>query len=493
MQPLYDAPQIKKWDDFTIKNEPIDSIDLMERAAQKFAHTFTALFDSEHPVYVFCGSGNNGGDGLAIARLLFEKKYHVKSFYVESLKYSSDFSTNLKRLKALTKPTLVKPDDELSPIPKNAIIIDALLGSGLHNEPKGIYADLIYHINQQSPEKVISVDVPSGLPCEGIPDWHTVIKADLTWSFQIPKRSFFLAENEKYTGRFEVLDIGLSSDFQTKESTNHFLVNDSVKAFIKHRSKFGHKGTYGHVLLAGGSFGKIGAITLAVKAALRSGCGLVTAHIPNCGYISLQSAEPACMVTVSGNTHHTYFPDSESFNAVGIGPGMGTNTETKSIFIDFIRQATAPLVIDADGLNILAEENALELVKPHTILTPHPKEFDRMFGKSEDSIERLEKLINACKKHRLFIVLKGAYTCTCTPDGILHFNSTGNPGMGTGGSGDILTGILTSLLAQGYTQKEACLLGVYLHGLAGDIAAEKLTEQGMYAPDIIDNLPSAWR
>jgi ADP-dependent NAD(P)H-hydrate dehydratase / NAD(P)H-hydrate epimerase len=488
MKPLLTGIEIKKWDKFTLEKEPISSIKLMERASETFVFHFTSLFSEKTKVVIFCGSGNNGGDGLAIARILLKMGYQTTPYIVKSENYSPDVKINLKKLKSLTK-VIEFDNGNLPSIENDCVIIDGLLGTGLKESPKGVYKSIIDKINTASCT-VVSIDIPSGMPCEGVAT-KNCIKADYTISFQIPKLSFFIAENENYLGHLIVADIGLCSSFLNNKRFNYFLLNNSICKTIKKRQKHSHKGNYGNILISGGSYGKIGAVVLSAKSVLRTGCGLITVHIPECGYEVIQITEPCCMVTVSGKKHIISFPNKK-YDAIGIGPGMGKHEGTKTAFLKFIKRNTSPIVIDADGLNILAEENAIDLLKPKTILTPHPKEFDRLFGTHKNSYSRLKKLKSACIKHSLYIVLKGGNTCVGTPDGKLIFNNTGNPGMATGGSGDILTGIITSLLGQGYTQEEACCLGVYIHGKSGDIAEQGLTMQGMYAQDIISCLPDAW-
>jgi ADP-dependent NAD(P)H-hydrate dehydratase / NAD(P)H-hydrate epimerase len=373
MKPLYTASQIRKWDAYTIKNEPIASVDLMERAAIAFVKTFVKHYPlGNRKVKILCGAGNNGGDGLAVARLLHKKGYSVETYYVESEKYSPDFLKNLARLKKINAPKIVYAAKELAKWNKDSVIIDALLGTGLNNAPKGIYAEIIGHINSIKCE-VVSIDIPSGMPCNGIPVWKVIVKAKKTISFQTLKPSFLLAENEIYTGEVIICDIGLSEDFLKVESSSAFLLDDAVGNKIKPRKKFSHKGTYGSILICGGSHGKIGAVILSVKAALRSGSGLVTAHIPHCGYTAMQAAEPACMVITSGENFISSFPPSVGFSAVGVGPGMGTRKITQVAFLKFIQTTKCALVIDADGLNILAAKSLWKNLPPNTILTPHQK------------------------------------------------------------------------------------------------------------------------
>ena len=495
---IFSPNQVRKADAYTIQNEPVSSIDLMERAAAacfEWLNTFQDL--SNKHVYILCGPGNNGGDGLAIARMLFEKQVRVSVFIPdESIKTSEDFSVNLQRLTESGVETHSFEFFDLNKLTENFILIDALFGSGLSKPLEGIYKDLVKQINE-SKCITISIDIPSGLyvdkPID--PNKDSIIKADYTLSFQFPKLAFLFPENEYFAGNWQVLPIGLHPDFIKSEPCNKYLVEFAdVKGILKSRARFSHKGTFGHALLIGGSKGKIGATVLMGKACLRSGTGLVTVHLPTCGYTVIQTAVPEVMVSVDEDEKEcTQLPSLDAFSAIAAGPGMGTGKNTAKLLKHLIQEANAPLLLDADALNILAENPTwLAFLPKGTVLTPHPGEFARLAGKTSNSFDRLEILRAFCIKYSLNIVLKGACTVVCSPLGNCYFNPTGNPGMATGGSGDVLTGVLTGLLAQGYNSTEACILGVYLHGLAGDLAAETSGYEALGAGDIVKNLGKAF-
>lgn len=496
MQPIYNVATIREADKYTIENEPIASVDLMERAATACTDK---LFDlgltSEMPVYIVCGPGNNGGDGLAIARLLIRKGFTVSTFIPDpEEKYSEDFAVNLERLTNMQAEIKYLKDFNEENIYDNAVLIDALFGSGLSRKLTGIYAETITKFNNSNGYKV-SIDIPSGLYCDTVTDSESIVKAEVTLTFQYPKQAFLFRESEEFTGEWHVLDIGLlSSFFSTGRTNSYFIEQDDIQFIIKHRSRFGHKGTYGHALLISGSKGKMGAAVLSARACLRSGAGLVSAYVPACGCNIIQTAVPEAMVLVSETDDHlSKLPDIESFSAIGIGPGIGKSEETANMLKLLIQQARVPLVLDADALNILSENKTwLAFLPENSILTPHPGEFKRLAGKSANSFERLQLLREFCIKYKVYVVLKGAYSAICTPLGKCFFNPTGNPGMATGGSGDVLTGIITSLLAQHYSALDACWAGAYLHGLAGDLASENLGENSLIAGDIIDYLPDAF-
>jgi NAD(P)H-hydrate epimerase len=496
---LFRSDQIKQIDEYTIKEEPIASIDLMERAAGQILKWFLASFERSRHIFIFVGPGNNGGDGLAIARLLESNRYETGVYYVEfTEKTSEDWKTNLRRLKSETHVQVnsLTGTDQIPVISSRDIIIDAIFGSGLTRPVEGLAREVIKHINSTE-ATIISVDIPSGLFGEDntTNNYDYIVSADYTLSFQFPKISFMFAENAKFGGEWVVLPIGLSKNaIRNTISPYIFLEKTDVAPLLKKRKKFDHKGVFGHGILFAGSWGKMGAAVLGASAALRTGIGLITCHIPSCGVLIVQSALPEAMVEPDRNEKHlSEIGNTDSFSAVGIGPGIGTEPESQKALHKLLTECKKPIVIDADGLNILSlNKGWFSLIPEYAILTPHPKEFERLAGKTGNSFLRLKRQIELSAELRCTIVLKGAHTSITTPDGNVFFNSTGNPGMATGGSGDVLTGILLSLLAQGYTPENAAVLGVYLHGLAGDIAAEESSYESIIASDIIKCLGKAF-
>lgn len=489
---------IREADAFTIKHEPVASVDLMERAAYQCYKWIKKKTDRSHRVMVFCGPGNNGGDGLVVARLLAKKDYQVKVVIVRFTdKFSEDFSVNLARLEQMDVDVVhLREDDNLPKIKADNVVVDAIFGSGLTRPVKGFPGKLINHINS-SETVTIAIDTPSGL----FSDEHTdsnagaIIEADYTLTFQYPKFSFLFPENEKFVGQWHILPIGLMEEFTNRLEVKNFMVQRrDATELLKHRGHFAHKGHFGHALLIAGGYGKMGAATLAGKAALRAGAGLVTVHIPKAGNQIIQTAIPEAMVSIDEDeTIFSKPPDLSPYNAIGIGPGIGTNKQTQQAVKLLIQNSGVPLLFDADAINILSQNKTwLSFVPQYSIFTPHPKEFERLFGKTNNDFERNKKQREYSILHNVYIVLKGAYTCVSTPEGKCFFNVTGNPGMATGGSGDVLTGIILGLLAQKYHPQEACILGVYLHGLAGDFAAKKLSQQAMIAGDITAALPKAF-
>ncbi|GAB3165576.1 NAD(P)H-hydrate dehydratase [Telluribacter humicola] len=489
---IFTVPQIRALDAYTIQHEPIASIDLMERASQAFVDWFCDQFEARQPVVVFCGMGNNGGDGLAIARLLSDRAYEVQVWVVEHSKEgSADFQLNLDRLPDSIDCRYIKEQSDIPTLPAGTLLIDALLGSGLTRPLSGLVAEVVSAINN-SQLKIISVDIASGLYADQANQKNDVIiQPDYTVTFQLPKLAFMMPQNSLYVGKWVAVNIGLSKEFIENEPTPYYYTDqDAAQRLIKPRGKFSHKGTYGHALVVAGSFGKMGAALLCGRACLRSGVGLLTMHIPGCGYTIIQTAVPEAMASV--DTHEqliTTLPSLQTYDAIGMGPGIGKDPQTLQALRELITRSNIPLVLDADALNLVSENpDLLEQLPEDTILTPHPREFQRLAGESQDEYQRLQTARDFCASHKVIICLKGAHTAVVLPDGQVHFNSTGNAGMATGGTGDVLTGIVTSLVAQGYAPAQAAQLGVYQHGAAGDRAAHTRTEVGMIASDIVEIL-----
>ena len=496
---IFSTDQVKILDKYTIDHEPISSIDLMERAATVFFHWIQQhLTRSE--MYVFSGAGNNGGDALVIARLAKECGWNVKVFLLKSSKYSQDLKINIDKYKNSSNSyiTTINNENDFPVIPKNVTIIDGLFGSGLNRPVAGLSGELIKHINA-SGGYVVAIDIPSGLMGEDNTEntQETVIKASVTLSFQYPKLSFLFPENEIFVGDWHVLDIGLHADIiDNTPSKWQLLTHDLVKKLLPSRKKFSHKGTYGHGLLISGSYGKMGAAVLASKSCLKSGIGLLTVHVPRLGYEIIQTAVPEAMVSIDrSDILFSEFPDINDYDAVGIGPGIGLKINSGKGLYQLLENINdKPLVIDADGLNLLSQhEDWLTMLPENTILTPHPKEFERLAGSWKSDYQRLKLLTEFSSRYNVITVLKGAHTTISLPDGTCYFNTTGNAGMATAGSGDVLTGIILALLSQGIIPHKAALLAVYLHGLSGDIYVSKESEEGLCASDIISNLGIAFR
>jgi len=495
---ILSAPQMYQLDKATMVNKPISSVDLMEYAATQCFHWIIDYLNGERPIiHIFSGSGNNGGDGLVIARKLLNAGFEVNAYFIKLGENSSeDFAINYDRLSDIkAEPIRLSDRKQFPKIKPDELIIDAIFGIGLSRAPDGFVKEVIQLINQ-SKSKVISIDVPSGLFTEEtVSDKDSVIKASETLSFQNPKLAFFLPENRLYCGSWHILDIGLDKVELNSIATNFKMVDKNyIQSLYKKRNKFSHKGKFGHSMIIGGSFGKIGAVVLASRAALRAGSGLVSAYIPKCGYDILQSTNPEVMVEVDSEDHLEFFNYKTKPTVIGIGMGLGTTEKTSNGFGKFLKENDLPLVIDADGINILSvHKEFFKLIPKNSILTPHPKEFERLVGKWKDDYEKLEKLIALSLEHKCIVILKGAHTAIAI-DGEVYFNTTGNPALATAGSGDVLTGIITGLLAQNYTSHEASMLGVYLHGLTADIAiSNSQSMESFIASDSIENLGAAFK
>lgn len=487
---------MKAWDEYTMQHEPIASIDLMERAAQKVVEWIEQRNWKTRTIRIFCGRGNNGGDGLAVGRILLQKGYNCFVYVIQNRRTGSpDFEANLKRIQTSSNNNVrfIAERNQLPFIEKDAIIIDALFGSGLNKPVEGLNASVVDHLNR-SGATIVSVDVPTGLFANEASKGQQIIEADFTLTFQSYKPALLIQENAAFIGNVHLLDIGLHPQF-TPGTTDILIDDDLVRSLYRPRGRFAHKGNFGHALLIAGSFGKMGAAVLAAKACLRAGVGLLSCFLPRCGYTIMQAAVPEAMVMVDENeTNIGQLPEEiEKYSVIGIGPGIGTAETTQKMITFIVRRYRKPLVIDADALNCLSlQKELLSILPPGSILTPHPKEFDRIFGNHQNDFARIQTARKKAKDWNIIIVLKGHHSFIATPEQC-YFNSTGNAGMAKGGSGDVLTGILTALMAQGYRPRDAAVFGVYMHGFAGDIAASALSEEGMLPSDLVSRLPEAFK
>ncbi|WP_340198858.1 NAD(P)H-hydrate dehydratase [Ascidiimonas sp. W6] len=494
---IFSANQLYEADKFTIKEQQISSTDLMERAGiGVFNWLEDRLQQSQVTIEVFCGIGNNGGDGLVIARHLLQNGYAVNVYIVNfSDKRSKDFLINLDRLKNDgCWPVFLSENTELPSINKEAIVIDAIFGIGLSRTPAIWVLKIIQHINKSN-AFVLAIDIPSGLYMDKIPEQsQAIIHASHVISFQTPKLVFFLPETGIYMNSWEVIDIGLAPSYiQETHPIAEIIDKSTILSFYQPRVKYAHKGTYGHSLIVGGSHGKIGAVLLAAKACLCTGAGKVTAYIPSCGYIPFQSSLPEIMVETDSHSEIiTSINISFKVDAIAIGMGMGTHSKSVNAFKTFLENQRKPLVLDADALNILGvHNNLLDLIPQDSILTPHPGELKRLVGSWVDDFDKIEKAKNFANKYKIVLVVKGAHTLIFHHKNI-YINTTGNPGMATAGSGDVLAGMITSFISQGYSSLEASIFAVYLHGKAGDLALPNMGYQALTAGKIIDFIGQAF-
>jgi len=493
---IFSAEQIKTWDRYTIEHTPIGTIDLMERAAKAFIHQLLHLYPQER-FLIFCGSGNNGGDGLAIARLLLQQNIQVEVWLLKDKSLSPDAQSNYNHLVAIgcaiktITPDKVIESEWLRINAQSLVLIDALLGTGLNRSTEGLYAEFIHRINATQ-KKIVSVDIPSGLFADtASKEGQVIIRATETITFQIPKRSFFYANNHRYLGNWYVVTIDLSEVYQNQTATSiHFTQWKQVQDIFRPRSPFAHKGNFGKALLIAGSQGMMGAAVMAAKACLRAGVGLLKVYTPSCGLQILQNSIPEAMVlTDPSEKEFSILPDSFSYQAIGLGPGWHESDQALQFLKDIFSTSTVPMVIDAGALNVLSKDsNLLKNIPKGSILTPHKREFDRLAGEELSQEQQEEKAVAWAKQHELQFILKGKYSAVVLSDGTIHYNSTGNAGMAKGGSGDCLTGILLALLAQGYSSRDAAIMGTFLHGYAGDEAATIHSQEAMLPSDLIDNI-----
>jgi hydroxyethylthiazole kinase-like uncharacterized protein yjeF len=490
--------QIRELDTYTINNENISGLQLMEQAGVAFSNWFEETFpERDYPIFIICGPGNNGGDGMVIARLLFDFGYNIRVIRVKSESYSQQALHQYERIKiinGLFTHTLSQPQ-EIEWDLRGCIIIDALLGTGINRPLEGIYLEWIKFLNGQKQAVKIAVDIPSGLAIDHMVGGEA-FEAQYTFGIEVPKLAYMMPEHQHQVGHWFIRKIGLSQTFIQKCKTEYYtLEQEDILNFIQIPNKFDHKGINGHVLLVGGSKGKAGAIALAGRGGLRTGAGLISLGIPNRLESILQGLCPEAMCYSLGSGEEVeQIPESlERFQAIGVGPGLGQSKKTGHWLEQFLNKYKGPLVLDADALNLISYLNLHEKIPKGSIITPHFKELERLAGPVSNHWERLKQIKNMAQNLGIIVILKGAHSAIALPNGFVFFNTTGNPGMAKGGSGDILTGILTGLLAKGYSTMEAAFLGVFAHGKAGDLAAEYWGITGMQASDILHFLPKVWQ
>lgn len=493
---IFNTQQIHDWDQYTISHEPVSSIDLMERAAKACFDWLMANGYRNRQFSIYCGKGNNGGDGLAIARMLAITGHEVAVYILEfGHKGTDDFQHNLALLHETSADIVfISTESTVNPVPEKHIIIDALLGSGLNRALEGLTATLVHHINNSGRE-VISIDIPTGMFTDREPVNNVVIRASHTLTFQSHKLAFLLGDTQLYTGQLHILDIGLHQGYVENTPADFHLIDETlIRPMIRRRPKFSHKGNYGSGALIAGSKGMMGAAVLAARAFMRSGAGKLTCHLPDAGYGVMQGAVPEAMCLVEGGDNISTMGNLSKYDALGIGPGIGQYDHFPQLLSDIFKRFRKPMVIDADALNVMARNPRLmSHLPPLSILTPHPGEFARLFGSFESDHARIQAAMDKAKEYNVLIVLKGAHTLIATPGGKGYFNNTGNPGMATAGAGDVLTGLIAGLLCQGYPADHAAILGVYLHGFSGDLAAAANSQQSLMASDIVNFLGQAFR
>ncbi|WP_185877896.1 NAD(P)H-hydrate dehydratase [Blattabacterium cuenoti] len=500
--------QIKQADQYCIDFEPISSLDLMDRASKKcidwIIENKNFFKKLNFPFIILSGNGNNGGDGLSLAIKFYLLGININIYIINISKHSSyEFLMNKKKiLEYNIKYMDIYENDKYPFFNEKSYLIDAILGVGLNRSLNKYWKSFFNFINKKNFLSVLSIDIPSGMFIEKQNEnIDNIIKSDYILTFQTPKLPFFLPDYEKCIKEWFILNIGWKNEFIEKIYTKNFYINKKMIFHMKKkRKKFSHKGNYGHGVIIGGSYGMIGSIILSGKASFKCGIGKLSIFIPNCGYNIVQNNILEAIVKTDIHNNYIskiFIPDN--INSIGIGMGMGVNKFTINAFKLFLidlsnnkEKSFIPIVIDADAINILSNDsNLLNLLPKNTIITPHPKEFRKLFGSWNNDFHKLDILRKMSKKHNIYIILKGAHSIVSTPNNELYFNSTGNPGMATAGSGDVLTGMILSFLSQGYSIKNSCIMSVYLHGLSGDFAAKTLNEDSIIATDIINHIPKS--
>jgi len=492
---LFSREQLRSWDSVTIERHYASSAELMEVAARSCAEVLVDKAFGSRYVF-FCGTGNNGGDGLVMARLMHEQQLDVLVIVVgdastgsadfrENLQVSIDGDLPLHFISAMADDMAMEPD---------AVVVDALFGSGLNRPIEGWMSELIEWLNTL-PNTVVSIDIPSGLQADLLaPQTGAIVEADITLTIEIPKRSMLFPENDCFVGRMVIVPLGLDAEFEIDQPCDWYFIDDrEVSPLLRARAKYSHKGMHGNLQVAAGSAGMMGACMLVSYAAMRTGVGKVTACVADSCLQVMQTAVPEVICkTGFGSVELERFEQMESTTALVIGPGLGTGSGPTSLINEWLSTSAIPAIVDADALTVIAREGWQSRLQPKTILTPHVGEFDRLFGKHANHFDRLETQLQKSKELGVYIVLKGAHTRITTPEGQVFMNSTGNAGMATAGSGDVLSGMIGALLAQSYSAQEAALLGVYMHGLAGDVAAEARSMDAVIARDIIEFIGDAF-
>lgn len=493
---IFPSDTISALDRATCEAQGIDSLDLMERAASAVACEIMQLFLTTQRIVIVAGSGNNGGDALAVARILIEQGYGRVETYLFNVtgKLSRNCEHERRKLLELDGIRFTMVEKEFVPpvLGRSDVVVDGLFGSGLRQPLQGGFVTVARYINA-SGAFVVSIDVPSGL----FGEWNDktitrdMVHASLTLTFQQPRLSFFFAEHAEVIGKFKILDIGLDKEAILKTPTDYIMVEEkNVRSMLRPRALFTNKHDYGSIGLIAGSAGMYGAAIMAARAAMRSGAGLVTVHTSAYGMVPVQTAVPEALFEADRNERHiTDMRLTHEYSAVAVGPGIGTEQDTIDAIEGLLNRCKAPLVLDADALNCIAAKPALLSMLPqNAVLTPHAGEFDRLFGKMQSGEERLRKAIEMAQYFQVTIVLKGYRTTVVRPTGKIYINTTGNPGMATAGAGDVLTGVIAAFMAQGYRPELAATMGVYFHGMAGDMAAKTVGQFGITASDIADHV-----
>ncbi|MCH5239021.1 MAG: NAD(P)H-hydrate dehydratase [Muribaculaceae bacterium] len=491
---IFSSELIKEIDKATCENQGITSLELMERAASAVSCEIVSRFTPAQRIVIFAGPHNNGGDALAVARLLYEQGYRKLEVFLFNVmgRLSHDCGEEKKSLDSIEGIDFTEVTRDFQPpyLSEKDVVVDGLFGSGIKGPLQKGFLTLVKYIND-SGAYVISIDLPSGLSGEFNENIsrRDMVHANLTLTFQFPRLSFFFEENQDVIGEWKLLDIELDEKKIKETAVDYILVDErNVRPLLKKRDNFSGKRDFGSALFFAGSWGMAGAAVLAARGCLRSGAGLATVHSAKGIMPVVQTSLPESLFEPDRNENYiTDMSVHHRHQVVAVGPGLGVNEKTIDALESLLMTYKQPLVLDADALNCMVKRPHLLSVLPsYSIITPHVGEFDRLFGNHNSNEERLRKAIDMAKYYNIVIVLKGHYTATVKPTGRVYFNSTGNPGMATAGSGDVLTGVIAAFMAQGYKPEQAAFLGAFVHGMAGDLAAEKWGQAGILASDIAD-------
>ncbi len=506
---LANSAQMRAIDQKAIEEIGMPGIVLMENAGKVVFDEVMKMKDRFDRVIILCGPGNNGGDGFVIARHLHNVKVPVRVFIIgKSSHIEGDALSNLNILKKLSIQIdeifdgggFVKLEKSIR---QGALIVDAILGTGITKQVHGIFSEVIDLVNEMA-DYILSVDIPSGIDADSGKILGTAINANKTVSLVIPKIGNIMYPASDYNGELIVKGIGVPDlAIENTKIQTHIITNEEIERLIPHRKRNTNKGDYGKGNIIAGSTGLTGAAILACRAALKSGMGLLKLYIPESLNVIITTAVPETVTVplvevrkgvIGINNFNKVIDESNRSDVLAIGPGCGVNAEVGELLKRIIFEVNKPLVIDADGLNALAKNvHWLESKKQDIIITPHPGEMSRLSGKSIEEINEfpIQTALEFSRNYGVITVLKGTRTVIATPTGEVFININGNPGMATAGSGDVLTGVITSFIAQGFKPLDAAIFGVYIHGMAGDIMAESRGEHGLLAGDIVEGITRA--
>lgn len=501
MQMIYNYTQVLELEKMILREQGFSEEELRAQKSNAFCMQFKKDFFGRQRIVLFAGPNENGALGLRIATTLASLSHEIIVVLLNPTGALPDYVIAEREIfKANYEESFMEVTSQFAPPPihESDILIDAICGIEQRTPLTGTIPNVIKYLNSLQATK-ISLDIPSGLMEEdnSTNDESKIFKAKLTYTFYSPKLSFLFRENNSCVGVWRIMNLGFNlPDSQASFDFQLFSSFDMEQALPK-RKIFSHKYDYGKVLVIGGSKGMVGAPILAAKAAMNSGVGHLTIHLPKGYDVVAHVSVPEALVSVDPSTES--FSDEnievDQYDAIAVGPGLGQALETKMALESVLRNTQRPMIFDADALNIMAqaESNLMDIVPEGSILTPHEGEFDRLFGASLSSYERLMKAVKIAKSRKLNILLKGTYSATCTQEGRVYFNTSGNAGLATAGTGDVLVGIILALLGKGHSAMQACCIASYLHGFAADLYATSFCQESLTASKLIEQLPIAFK